>query len=113
MPLSTQLASRKHFSEKIFRDHGSLRWHCRCDKPDRDIADVAKELSMSTVRALQTFLCGLGGHELLRSFEPNRVCLRCTSCPYETRGWTLKEKSRQPQTAPHGLGATLIAQSLR
>ena len=68
---------------------------------------------MSAVRALQTFLCGLGGHELLRSFESNRVCLRCTSCPYETPGWTLKEKSRQTQTAPHALVAPLIAQSIR
>ena len=67
---------------------------------------------MSARRALQTLLCGVAGHELLRSFEPHRVCLRCTSCPYETSGWTLKEKPHQPQ-APHALGAALIAQSAR
>jgi hypothetical protein len=67
---------------------------------------------MSARRALQTFLCGLGGHELLRSFEPDRVCLRCTSCPYETTGWTLKEKQHQPPT-PRVLNAALIAQSAR
>jgi hypothetical protein len=67
---------------------------------------------MSATRALQTFLCGLGGHELMRSFEPNRVCLRCTSCPYETPGWTLKNKTRQPP-ASHGLNAALVAQRAR
>jgi hypothetical protein len=68
---------------------------------------------MSATRALQTFLCGLGGHDLMRSFEPHRVCLRCTSCPYETPGWTLKDKSRQPAAAPRALNAALIAQSAR
>jgi hypothetical protein len=67
---------------------------------------------MSARRALQTFLCGLGGHELMRSFEPNRVCLRCTSCPYQTPGWTLKEKPHQPQPT-HALNAALVAQSAR
>jgi len=67
---------------------------------------------MSTSHALRAFLCGLGGHELIRSFEPNRVCLRCTSCPYETPGWTLKQKSHQG-TAPRALGAALMAQSIR
>jgi hypothetical protein len=67
---------------------------------------------MSARRALQTFLCGLAGHELMRSFEPNRVCLRCTSCPYETPGWTLKEKPRQPPPA-RALNAALIAPTAR
>jgi hypothetical protein len=67
---------------------------------------------MSASHALQTFLCGLGGHELMRSFEPNRVCLRCTSCPYETPGWTLKEKPGLPQ-ATRALNRALVAQSAR
>ncbi len=67
---------------------------------------------MNARRALQTFLCGLGGHELMRSFEPNRVCLRCTSCPYETTGWTLKEKPRQPQSS-RALSAPLMAHTAR
>ncbi len=67
---------------------------------------------MSARHALRSFFCGLGGHELIRSFEPNRVCLRCTSCPYETPGWTLKETSR-PQVAPRALNAALMAQSVR
>ena len=68
---------------------------------------------MSARRALRSFICGLGGHELLRSFEPNRVCLRCTSCHYETTGWTLKEKPRQATPAPHALGAAWVTQSVR
>jgi hypothetical protein len=67
---------------------------------------------MSARHALRAFLCGLGGHELMRSFEPNRVCLRCTSCPYETQGWTLKEKPRQAPP-PRAMSAAFITQSAR
>ena len=58
---------------------------------------------MSARHSLQTFLCGLGGHELMRSFEPNRVLLRCTSCPYETPGWTIKKSSTEssPRAVKH------------
>jgi len=44
---------------------------------------------------LRRFLCGLGGHELMRGYSPGRLYLRCTSCSYETPGWRLKEP-RQP-----------------
>ena len=67
---------------------------------------------MSTRHALRAFVCGLGGHDLIRSFEPNRVCLKCTSCPYETPGWTLKERGRRAQTS-RALGAALVAQNAR
>ena len=67
---------------------------------------------MSARHALRAFFCGLGGHELIRSFEPNRVCLRCTSCPYETPGWTLKEKPHQA-SAPRALNAAFVTQSVR
>jgi hypothetical protein len=40
---------------------------------------------------LRSFVCGLGGHDVLLNFEPHRLSLRCTSCPYETPGWTLEE----------------------
>jgi hypothetical protein len=40
---------------------------------------------------VRTFICGLGGHDVLLNFEPRRLSLRCTSCPYETPGWTLEE----------------------
>ncbi len=41
---------------------------------------------------IRRFLCGLGGHELMRSYSPGRICLRCTSCPYESPGWVLKNR---------------------
>lgn len=44
---------------------------------------------------LRQFLCGLGGHELMRSYSPGRICLRCVVCAHESPGWILKE-SRQP-----------------
>jgi hypothetical protein len=47
----------------------------------------------------QRVLCGLNGHDLMRSFEPGRICLRCVSCNYETRGWTLKERAPVPRPA--------------
>jgi hypothetical protein len=40
---------------------------------------------------LRTFVCGLGGHDVLLNFEPGRLSLRCTSCHYESPGWTLKD----------------------
>jgi hypothetical protein len=68
---------------------------------------------MSARHALRAIICGLGGHELMRSFEPNRVCLRCTSCPYETPGWTLKENPRQQQAPRAFQAAALMTQSAR
>ncbi len=67
---------------------------------------------MGSRHTLRSFFCGLGGHELMRSFEPNRVCLRCATCSYETPGWTLRERPR-PQSAPRALNAALMAQSVR
>ena len=67
---------------------------------------------MSPRHALRAFVCGLSGHELMRSFEPNRLYMRCTSCPYETPGWTLKEKPRQ-EVVPRALNAALVVQSVR
>ena len=46
-------------------------------------------------RPLRRFLRGLGGHELMRSYSPGRICLRCVSCACESPGWTLREP-RQP-----------------
>jgi hypothetical protein len=46
---------------------------------------------------LRTFVCGLGGHDVLLNFEPGRLSLRCTSCQYETPGWTLKEPAARPE----------------
>lgn len=38
---------------------------------------------------VQHVLCGLGGHEMVRHFEPGRLSLRCLSCGAQTSGWSL------------------------
>ena len=48
-------------------------------------ANVASRLSQ--------LICGLNGHQLLLNAEPGRLSLKCMSCPYETPGWAIKEKS--------------------
>jgi hypothetical protein len=53
-------------------------------------ANVASRLSQ--------MICGLSGHQLLLSAEPGRLSLKCMSCPYETPGWTIKEKSYDPRS---------------
>ena len=35
------------------------------------------------------WLCGFRGHSEVLHFEGNRVCMQCTSCGRETRGWTV------------------------
>jgi hypothetical protein len=53
---------------------------------------------------LSQLICGLSGHQLLLNAEPGRLSLKCMSCPYETPGWTIKEKAydirSRRQTAP-------------
>ena len=53
-------------------------------------ANVASRLSQ--------MICGLSGHELLLNAEPGRLSLKCMSCPYETPGWTIKEKAYDPRS---------------
>lgn len=59
------------------------------------------------MRRLSQFLCGLGGHEFVRQYEPNRLSLRCMACRFETSGWVLKAKplvaAMSPNTAPLAL----------
>jgi hypothetical protein len=45
---------------------------------------------------VHTFFCGLGGHDLLLNLEPTRLSLKCSSCPYETPGWLVKEAAEKP-----------------
>jgi hypothetical protein len=51
---------------------------------------------------LRIFVCGLGGHDVLLNFEPGRLSLQCTSCPYQTRGWTLKAAVSMEPAAHQG-----------
>jgi hypothetical protein len=61
---------------------------------------------------LSQLICGFSGHQLLLNAEPGRLSLKCMSCPYETPGWTIKEKSydarRRRQT-----GALFVEQRVR
>jgi len=42
---------------------------------------------------VHSFFCGLGGHDLVLNVEPSRLSLKCSSCPYETPGWLVKESA--------------------
>ena len=33
--------------------------------------------------------CGLGGHMMVRHFEPGRLSLHCVGCGEQTPGWTI------------------------
>jgi hypothetical protein len=58
---------------------------------------------------IHAFFCGLSGHDLLLNVEPTRLSLKCTSCPYETPGWTVKgqgspmERHGAPLLVPHNV----------
>lgn len=41
---------------------------------------------------IHSFFCGLSGHDLLLNVEPTRLSLKCSCCPYETPGWTVKQR---------------------
>jgi hypothetical protein len=38
-------------------------------------------------------LCGFHGHDAMRSFERDRMYLKCYSCGYESPGWTVSRAS--------------------
>jgi hypothetical protein len=46
-------------------------------------------LVSQTFRQLRQFVCGLHGHDALLHFEGRHVSLVCTSCGYESPGWSL------------------------
>jgi hypothetical protein len=33
--------------------------------------------------------CGLGGHEMIRRFDGNRISLECMSCGEQSPGWSI------------------------
>ena len=39
-------------------------------------------------RSIHSAVCGLQGHDPLLQVEAKRMFLRCTTCGYETPGWT-------------------------
>jgi hypothetical protein len=52
--------------------------------------DTSWSITESVARRVGLFVCGLGGHELVRSYEAGRISLKCMCCSYETPGWTVK-----------------------
>jgi hypothetical protein len=42
--------------------------------------------AMSWIRRLR---CGLGGHDMMLRFEPERLSLLCQTCGEHTPGWTI------------------------
>jgi hypothetical protein len=57
-----------------------------------------------TLRRLQTFACGLRGHDPVLQYERSRIFLRCTSCGHETPGWEVAPAAtlvrRRAETRP-------------
>ena len=52
---------------------------------------------------IHSFFCGLGGHDLLLNVEPTRLSLKCSSCPYETPGWAVKNRGTAARAHAHGV----------
>lgn len=61
---------------------------------------------------LSRLICGLSGHQLLLNAEPGRLSLKCMSCPYETPGWTIKEKGHDVRTRRQS-AAVLVEQRVQ
>jgi hypothetical protein len=55
-------------------------------------ATPARSLWSRAIGHLQSAVCGLHGHDPLMHFEQGRMFLRCTSCGYETPGWSTGDR---------------------
>ena len=55
----------------------------------------------TALRWIDRVLCGWRGHEMVRSFEPARLSLRCLRCGAETPGWSLGIDSTGRRPLPH------------
>lgn len=61
------------------------------------------------LRRLGQLICGITGHDAILHFEERRMCLRCTSCGYDSPGWDLGEGS--PRLLYHGVAERHILQT--
>ena len=43
-------------------------------------------------QSIHSAVCGLQGHDPLLQVEAGRMFLRCTTCGYETPGWTTESR---------------------
>ncbi len=53
--------------------------------------DIAHAFS-STYLLAHRLVCLMRGHELVMQYDRDLLSLRCLSCGYRTRGWTLNER---------------------
>jgi hypothetical protein len=67
----------------------------------------------SLASRLSQLICGLSGHQLLLNAEPGRLSLKCMSCPYETPGWTIKERSYDGGRLHRQAHAVLVEQRVQ
>jgi len=48
-------------------------------------------------RTVSSAMCGLGGHDPLLQVDQGRMFLRCSTCGYETPGWTTSARGPRPR----------------
>ena len=75
---------------------GRIPWAVR---PSIDVVKVllgATDHVVAAAEWLRRASCGLGGHDMIRHFEPGRVSLECLRCGERTPGWALQPNSQLP-----------------
>jgi hypothetical protein len=50
--------------------------------------NLVRSLWERAARSIQSAMCGLHGHDPLLQVQERRMFLRCTTCGYETPGWS-------------------------
>ena len=55
-----------------------------------DMGSAEEGFPARVAKWMQQAWCGLHRHDALLEFEQDRMFLRCTSCGYESPGWTVK-----------------------
>ena len=57
----------------------------------------ARGLWARALDGLQAAVCGLHGHEPLLQFVRGRIFLRCSSCGYQSPGWSTGDHRPRPR----------------
>jgi hypothetical protein len=58
----------------------------------QEAGGAIRNLFSRATRSIQSAVCGLQGHDPLLQVEAGRMFLRCTTCGYETPGWTTEAR---------------------
>jgi len=48
-------------------------------------------------RTVSSAMCGIGGHDPLLQVEHGRMFLRCSTCGFESPGWTTSARGPRPR----------------